>query len=99
MGKQKYHSSIRKEEEEEEKKKKLMTSAKEKMFDLSFEANIDDHLCLSKLSDCAGPGPSAVIEPRDLRFHVKIVFLVTEIFVFCIQAKVTYCRHSLNGLG
>ena len=37
------------------------------------------------------PGPSAVIEPRDLRFHVKIVFKVTEIFVFCIQAKVTYC--------
>ena len=35
------------------------------------------------------PGPSEVIEPRDLRFHVKIVFLVTEIFVFCIQAKVT----------
>ena len=27
------------------------------------------------------PGPSAVIEPRDLRFHVKIVFLVTETFV------------------
>ena len=24
-----------------------------------------------------------------IRFHVKIVFLVTEIFVFCIQAKVT----------
>ena len=30
------------------------------------------------------PGPSAVIEPLDLRFHVKIVFLVTEIFLFCI---------------
>ena len=28
-----------------------------------------------------GPGPSAVIEPRDLRFHVKIVFLVTDIFI------------------
>ena len=26
-----------------------------------------------------------------IRFHMKIVFLVTEIFVFCIQAKVTYC--------
>ena len=26
------------------------------------------------------PGRSAVIEPRD-RFHVKIVFLATEIFV------------------
>ena len=35
------------------------------------------------------PGPSAVIEPRD-RFHVKIVFLVTEIFVFCIQAKLSF---------
>ena len=45
------------------------------------------------------PGPSAVIEPRDLRFHVKIVFLVTEIFVFCIQAKVTYCWHSLSSMG
>ena len=33
------------------------------------------------------PGPSAVIEPRDLRLHVKIVFLVTEIFVSYIQAK------------
>ena len=29
------------------------------------------------------PGPSAVIEPRDLQFHVKIVFLVTEISVLC----------------
>ena len=36
------------------------------------------------------PGPSAVIEPRDLRFHVKIVFLVMEIFVFCIQAKLCF---------
>ena len=45
------------------------------------------------------PGPSAVTEPRDLRFHVKIVFLVTEVFVFCIQAKVTYCWHSLRGMG
>ena len=33
---------------------------------------------------------TAVIEPRDLRFHVKIVFLVTEIFVFCIQAKLCF---------
>ena len=32
-------------------------------------------------------GPSAVIEPRDLRFHVKIVFLVTEIFVFLYSGK------------
>ena len=31
------------------------------------------------------PGPSAVIEPRDLWFHGKIVFLGTEIFVFCIR--------------
>ena len=45
------------------------------------------------------PGPSAVIEPHDLRSHVKIVFLVTEIFVFCIQAKVTYCWHSLSDMG
>ena len=50
-------------------------------------------------------GPSAVTEPCDLRFHVKI-FLVTEIFVFgiqaklfCIQAKVTYCWHSVSGMG
>ena len=34
-----------------------------------------------------------------IRFHVKIVFLVMEIFVFCIQAKVTYCWYwySLSG--
>ena len=36
------------------------------------------------------PGPSAVTEPHDLRFHVKIVFLVTEIVVFCIQAKLCF---------
>ena len=36
------------------------------------------------------PGPSAVIEPRDLRFHVKNVFLVTESFVFCNQAKLCF---------
>ena len=43
-------------------------------------------------------GPSAVIEPCDLRFHVKIVFFVTE-FVFCIQANVSYCWDSLSGMG
>ena len=62
------------------------------------------------------PGSSAVIEPGDLRFHVKIAFLVSygdflcfafrQIcvlnsgkIVFCIQAKVTYCWHSLSGMG
>ena len=32
------------------------------------------------------PGSSAVTAQHDLRFHVKIVFIVTEIFVFGIQA-------------
>ena len=49
--------------------------------------------------------PSAVIKPRDtiscencFLSYGDFCVLYSGIIVFCIQAKVTYCWHSLSGM-